>query len=108
MWLGRALGGAAKYLGKAHTAARYIGKALPTNASGAMQARQFAHSPVVQQLADNVKAGGVLRAIDRAGAVVGQAAAIAPGVAHTVGQAHQALAPAKRSIAELYATAHGR
>ena len=104
MFLSKALGGAAKYLGKAHSVAQYIGKALPTISAAAMQARQFANNSVVQQLAHKVKAGGALRTLDRVGAVVGQAANLAPGIASSV---QHSLAPAKRSIAELYQTAHG-
>lgn len=111
MFLGKAVGGFAKFLGHAHRGARFIGKALPVVATGAVAARSFANNPSVQAMAQ--KAGVKPGLLDKFNAVTSGVATVAgaiPGVAKDVGTAATsavtALAPARRSIADLYQAAN--
>jgi hypothetical protein len=111
-FLGKALrAGAQKYLGKALRTAAYIGKVTPQISKGLSQVSRLASSAAVQDAGRAVGVGPSV--FNRVGAIAGStsnALNALPGVAGDVRSgltgAAQALTPARRSIADLYAKAN--
>lgn len=118
-FLGRVLAGSSRFLGHGMRTARYIGRALPAVASGISYGQTLLGNRAIQSAAERVGVDpSVFRAAHRIGDAAQGALALVPGIAsgardaaqnlHTaVTDAGRSLAPARRSLADLYRDARG-
>jgi hypothetical protein len=107
-FLGRALSGSAKYLGKIQKAGVFLGKQLPKVAQASRGIQSLANNPSVKALSDRAGINpSVLRTIGQVSSTVGNAANLLPGTASDVRNiVGGAAAGTKRSLADLYQQAN--
>lgn len=117
-FLGKALGTGLKFLGHAQRGAAFLGKALPHAAAGLQAAQRFTSNPAVQQAGAKLGLGpNVFARVNAIGDTTRNAIGLIPGLANNardvaaglqtaVTDAGRSLAPARRSIADLYRQAN--
>ncbi len=107
-FIGKALAaGASKFIGRAVKASQFVGKSIPQISKGLAGAQRFASNSAVQKAGQAIGIGpNVFAKVGSALGTLNSAAQLAPSVANDARAALGSLAPAKRSIADLYQAAN--
>lgn len=109
-FIARVAAGSSKFLGRVHQGAKFIGRVAPQVGSAARSFSQVAHSGAVNDIAQKIGVGKVVRKLgdgaDIASAAAGHVPLAAQRVGGLVNQAAQLAHQGKRDLGQLYAAAN--